>query len=52
VAIWAINTEGRRQVMNSYTEKLGDTNKKVIAAMAGIFVQRVQPQISRLLRHD
>jgi len=52
VAIWAIYTEGLRQIMNSYTEKLGDTNRKVIAAMVGAFVQRVRPQISRLLSHD
>ena len=52
VAIWAIYTEGLRQVMNRHTAKLGDTNKKAIAAMVGAFVQLVRPQISRLVDHS
>jgi hypothetical protein len=49
VAIWAIYTEGLRQVMNRYSEKLENKNKKARSTMLGTFDQRVRPQISRLL---
>jgi AcrR family transcriptional regulator len=52
VAIWAIYTEGLRQVMNRHTKQLGKPSQKAIAAMAGAFDQRVRPQISRLLSHN
>jgi AcrR family transcriptional regulator len=49
VAIWAIYTEGLRQVMNQYSEKLGARKGKASTAMLSTFDQRVRPQISRLL---
>jgi AcrR family transcriptional regulator len=49
VAIWAIYTEGLRQVMNRYSEKLGKSSPKAIAALVAAFDQVVRPQISRLL---
>jgi AcrR family transcriptional regulator len=52
VAIWAIYTEGLRQVMNRHSDLLGDTSHKASAAMLGAFDQRVRPQISRLLSHE
>ena len=49
VAIWAIYTEGLRQVMNRYSDGLEEPSKKAITEMLGAFDQVVRPQISRLL---
>jgi AcrR family transcriptional regulator len=52
VAIWAIYTEGLRQIMNRYSDGLEEPSQKEIAAMSRAFDQVVRPQISRLLSHD
>ena len=52
VAIWAIYTEGLRQVMNKFLGKLKGDSQEVRIAILAEFEQRVRPQISRLLMRN